>query len=201
MLVSKPRGVFSGLHPTSAAVAYLSGSALPATDSPRPARHREVLTVEAPVGLTDPATAVVTDFTWERPVIVAENRSIDDAMREMMQRVVRALLVMQRESVTGLITAYDIQGERPLKFLRASGLLRRSEIHVGHIMTPWDRLATLDWQAVRSARLLAIVEAFRQTAATHLPVVEHGEQGGAFVRGLISRARLERQLGQPMGVT
>jgi CBS domain containing-hemolysin-like protein len=180
--------------PTSTAVAYMSGSALPALNSPRSTGLPEEFGIEAPAGLTDPAMVVVTDFTWVRPVIVAENRSIEDAMREMMRGAVRALLVVRRELVTGLITVHDVQGERPLEFLRASGLLRRSEIEVGHIMTPWDRLPTLDWQAVRSARVHGLVEVFRTTGASHVPVVEHGERGGVFVRGVISRTRLERQL-------
>jgi len=142
----------------------------------------------------------VTDFTWERPVIVAENRSIDEAMQGMtQQRAVRALLVMQCERITGLITAYHIQGQRPMRFLRASGLTRRTEVTVGNIMTPWDRLSTIDWQAIRAARVVDIAEVFRTTIATHLPIVEHGERGGAFVRGLISRTRLERQLGHRTG--
>jgi CBS domain-containing protein len=179
----------------------MSGSALPATESESPgsARPREEFLFEVPAGLVDPAAVVVTDFTWERPVIVEENRTIDDAEREMMRRAVRALLVINRERITGLITAFDLRGERPLQFLRASGLLQRSEIEVGHIMTPWDRLPTLDWQAVRSARLHGIVEVFRTTGATHVPIVEHGERGGVFVRGIISRGRLERQLGCRIG--
>jgi hypothetical protein len=57
----------------------------------------------------------------------------------MILAEVRALLVVKGDVVTGLITSYDIQGERPLRFR---------------------------------------------------------EQGGTFACGLISRARLERQLGR-----
>jgi hypothetical protein len=97
-----------------------------------PSQH----SAEVRLALTDPAVHVVTDFAWEAPVTVPEGLPIDDALREMIRAGVRALLVVQDERVTGLITSYDIQGERPLQFLRQSGYRRHDEIEVGHIMTP-----------------------------------------------------------------
>jgi CBS domain-containing protein len=150
---------------------------------------------EAPLALTDPAVHVVTDFVFEQPAIVPEELSIDDALREMIRAGVRALLVVRDEVVTGLITSYDIQGERPLQFLTESGYRRHDEIEVGHIMTPWARVPTLDWQALGRARVADLVASFRSTSATHVVLVEHTDQGRGAVRGLISRTRLERQLG------
>jgi CBS domain-containing protein len=150
---------------------------------------------EARVALTDPAVHVVTDFVLEQPVTVPEERSIDEALREMIRAGVRALLVVRDELVTGLITSYDIQGERPLQFLTESGYRRHDEIEVGHIMTPWERAPTLDWRALGRARVSDLAAFFRSTAATHVVMVEHMDQGSTAVRGLISRTRLERQLG------
>jgi len=179
-------------------VAFMSGSALPAVTYPRIARLPSAQIPEASVTLADPGMAVVTDFTWERPATVTEDRAIDDALREMMQARVRALLVVRDDEVTGLITSYDIQGERPLRFLQASGFLSRTEIEVHHIMIPWDRVPTLEWQSIRVARVFAVVDFLKATRATHVLIVERAERSGVFVRGLISRARLERQLGRPV---
>jgi CBS-domain-containing membrane protein len=151
---------------------------------------------ESRLALTDPAVHVVTDFAWEQPITVPEEISIDDALREMIRAEVRALLVMRGEVVSGLITSYDIQGERPLQFLAQSGYRRHDEIEVGHIMTPWERVPTLDWQALRRARVSDLVAFLKCTAATHVVMVEHPDQWRSAVRGLISRARLARQLGQ-----
>jgi hypothetical protein len=184
---------------TESSAAFMSGSALAAMEHPPSIERLWAARVpEAPVGLTDPAMAVVTDFTWERPQTVSEERAIDDGLRDMMQAGVRALLVVRDDVVTGLITSYDIQGERPLQFLHLSGFTRRAEIEVRHIMTSWDRVPTLDWQAIRAARVHAVVEFLRANCATHAVIVEHAEHGGTFVRGLVSRARLERQLGCPI---
>ena len=172
-------------------IAYLKGSTI---------AHSTGAKVRSPdeptrIALTDPAVRVVTDFTWEQPVTIAGDYAIDDALREMMIAGVRALLVVHGDVVLGLITAYDIQGERPLQFLCASNYTRHDEIEVGDIMTPWRRVPTLDWQLVRRARVLELASFFKTTLATHAVIVEHGEQGGTFVRGLTSRARLERRLG------
>src|SRR5579862_2520206 len=64
------------------------------------------------VALNDPATLVVTDFTREPPVTATEDRAIDDALQDMVLAGVRALLVVRGDLVSGLITSYDVQGER-----------------------------------------------------------------------------------------
>jgi hypothetical protein len=148
------------------------------------------------VVLTDSATSVVTDFTREPPVTVTEDRPIDHALQDMITAGVRALLVVRGDLVSGLITSYDIQGERPLQFLRASSYTRHDEIEVAHIMTPWERVPRLDWRLVSGARVYDIAKGFESTCATHLVLAEHLEHEVAFVRGLLSRTRLERQLGQ-----
>ena len=177
-------------------VVYLSGSALPpATQSPS-ARARRSTEAEAHVALEDRAVHVVSDFTWEQPVTIAENRSINEALREMIFAGVHALLVVQGDVVTGLITSYDIQNDHlsPPR-TPTSTHTRRDEIQVGHIMTHWDQITTLDWQHVCTIRVFDVVKLLKRTRATHVVIVEYADQGGIFVRGLISRLRIERQLG------
>jgi CBS domain-containing protein len=157
------------------------------------ARVREA--AEGRLQFTDPALHVVTDFVFQKPVTVPQELPIDDALRQMIRAGVRALLVVRDELVTGLITSYDIQGERPLQFLAESGFRRHDEIEVRHIMTPWERVVTLDWQALDRARVSDLTAFFRHTAATHVVIVEHTDHGSTTVRGLISRTQLERQLG------
>jgi DeoR family transcriptional regulator, catabolite repression regulator len=177
-------------------IAFLDGSAS-AESGPGAIESRRRRS-EAPRGiaLMSPAAAVMTDFTWDTPVTVEPDRFIDDALRDMIVAGVRALLVMQGEVVVGLITSYDIQGERPLQFLDASGFSRHSDIEVRHIMTPWNAVATVDLPWVSSAAVKDVIERFRRKGDSHLVVVEYAEQGDAFVRGLFSRSELERLLGQ-----
>jgi CBS domain len=145
---------------------------------------------------TDPAVLVVTDFAREHAVTITEDRPIEEALQTMIVAGVRALLVVHYDIVIGLITSYDIQGERTLQFLRSSSSKRHDPIKVGHIMTPWAQVPTLDWPAVRAERIAGMVKFFKNTHATHGVILEYLDQGGIFVRALISRAQLERQLGR-----
>ena len=154
---------------------------------PRPA--------ETPVSIGDPALRVVTDFSWEPPVTTEIGRSIDEALRRMISAGVRSLLVTRDDAIVGLITAYDIQGERPLQLLEASNYSRHDELEVGHLMTPWNELLTLDWTVVESARVYYLEELMSRTNATHIPLVQRADQRERLVRGVLSRTRLERQLG------
>jgi CBS-domain-containing membrane protein len=138
---------------------------------------------------TEPAARVMTDFTRDLPVTVGADRLIDDALRDMMVAGVRALLVVRADSVVGLITSYDIQGERPLQFLASSGFSRHDEIAVGHIMTPWVEVAKLDMEWVSRARVADVGRHFRRTLASHIVVTERGG-GGEMIRGLFSRTRI-----------
>src|ERR1700721_3700707 len=76
----------------------------------------------------DPAIYAITDFTREHPVTVDEERQIDDALHDMIHLGVRAMLVLREQRIVGLITSYDIQGERPLQFLQQSNYTRHHEI-------------------------------------------------------------------------
>jgi|SRR5579871_639781 len=177
------------LRSANAPIAYLDGFVPPVGRDPPATAAR--------LALTDPALQVITLF-WEQPVTVIETRSIDDALAEMMRTGVRALFVVRDALVIGLITSYDIYGERPLQFLANSGYSRHDEIEVSHIMTPWEHVPTLDWHALGRARISDLVAHFGKTSATHLVVVKHGDGTESFARGLLSQARLARQLEHPI---
>jgi CBS domain-containing protein len=143
----------------------------------------------------DPAIHAVTDFTREHPATADEDQQIDDALSDMVRLGVRALLVVRDQRVVGLITSYDIQGERPLQFLQSSTYSHHRDIRVGHIMTPWEKLLAVEWDHLQSARAGDLLTVLENAGVTHLLVVDAGKKSEApTVRALVSRARLSRQL-------
>ncbi len=100
----------------------------------------------------DPAILAVTDFTREHPVTIDPERQIDDALDDMIRMGVRALLVVRDQRIVGLITSYDIQGERPLQFLQSSTYSLHRDIRVAHIMTPWHVLTAINWETLQTMR-------------------------------------------------
>jgi CBS domain-containing protein len=153
----------------------------------RPAEYQELRS-------NDSALHAMTDFTSKIAITVAPDKQIDAALADMVRLSVRAMLVLRDDSVVGLITSYDIDGPRPLRFAERPDVRRRDDIRVGDIMTEWDDLPTLDWHTVQTARISDVLEIFEGVGVMHLLVVESDEHGAEVVRGLISRSRIERHL-------
>lgn len=150
-----------------------------------------------PLQMDDPAIYAITDFKRDYPMTVDAERQIDDALSDMIRFSVRALLVAKEQRLVGLITSYDIQGERPMQFLQSSNYSRHQDIRVMHVMTPWDELVALDWEQLEAARAGDLLMLFEQSNLTHLLVVAVDRKtSNSTVRALVSRARLLRQLGE-----
>jgi CBS domain-containing protein len=150
---------------------------------------------EQPLRPDDPALKAVTDFSREQPASVDPDRSIDDALQDMIRAGVRALLVVREQRILGLITSYDIQGEKPMQFLDNSTYTTHGELRVSHIMTPWEQLPAADWRALQTSRAGELLQTMERAGVTHLLVIDTDvTQGAATVRALVSRARLARQL-------
>jgi CBS domain-containing protein len=146
------------------------------------------------IQLYDPAVTVMNDFSRQHPVTVDEDRPIGAALTDMARLGVRSMLVVSELNVVGLITSYDIEGERPIQYIQQFHDVRRNDVQVGQVMTRWHDLVTLNWSEVRSARVLDVLQALRDADLMHLLVVERETNGTTSVRGLFSRARIERQL-------
>jgi CBS domain-containing protein len=145
--------------------------------------------------INDPAVRAMTDFSREHPQTVDAERQIDDALNDMIRVGVRALLVCEERRIVGLVTSYDIQGERPMLYLQSSNYRHHSDIRVVDVMTSWQNLLALDWDEIQAMRAGELLRVFAATGLSHIIVVEHDRRHSpAMVRALVSRARLERQL-------
>ena len=145
------------------------------------------------VKLDDPARAVMTDFNEHHIVSVRAEQQIDEALEHMRHTGVRSAFVLDaaRSRVLGLITAYDIMGEKPLRFGQDMGTARE-EIVVGDIME-----ATADWKVLRladvdRATVASVLDAFKHSRRTHLPVIVEEKGGPPRVRGVFSSAKVLR---------
>lgn len=141
-----------------------------------------------------PALAVMTDLDQVQAVTVDPNLPIDLALERMKHAGVRLLLVITpQHEVIGLITARDIQGERPLKVQTEFGLTR-GDVLVRDVMTGRDQLEALALADVERAQVGDIVATLKAMGRQHALVLEAGP-GGPRVRGIFSTTRIARQLG------
>lgn len=154
------------------------------------------------VHLDSSALEVMTDFEHVWAVTIPAQVGIDDALEVMKTKGVRLLLVTdEAHTIIGLITANDIQGEKPIKFARASSL-PRSRITVAQIMTPQSEIEALNLISVRNAQVGHIVATLHALERQHALVVEVDETTGSHrVRGLFSTSQISKQLGRDVSET
>jgi CBS-domain-containing membrane protein len=143
------------------------------------------------VALEDPARTVMTDFNEHGLVTVAATMQVDEALEVMKHAGVRSAFVLDEggASILGLITAYDIMGEKPIRHLQLTGGARE-EVLVADIM---DRAG--DWHVARledvdRSRVSSVLDTFQRVGRTHLAVVEQESGKGPRLRGVFSAARL-----------
>ncbi|MFQ5757800.1 MAG: CBS domain-containing protein [Acidiferrobacterales bacterium] len=158
------------------------------------------------ISLDDSAIAVMTDFEEVSPITVRDITPIARALEYMIHSGVRSLFVLDNESrVIGLVTSYDIQGEKPIRYLHSIGCTHRNCSHedvlVMDIMEPVDQLQDLLFDDVRRATVGNIVATFKKTGRKHLIVVDMNiGDGTPTIHGIFSATQLERQLSTSLAV-
>ena len=142
-----------------------------------------------------PAILVMTDLRQQSAITIEPNVSIDWALQRMKTAGVRLLFVVNtQKSVLGLITATDIQGEKPLQFHQELHL-RYEEIMVRDIMTPQPRLEVLHMEDVMKASVGDIVATLTSVGRHHALVLDDDSRSGRpAIRGIFSVSQISKQL-------
>ena len=160
-----------------------------------PCQHPDPRT--ALVGMDDPAIRVMTDFMYVTPITVEPITGIDLALKRMKSMGVRLLLVTdERDNISGVITSYDIQGEKPVKYSQQSRV-GHSDILVHMIMTPLERMAVVDMAYVNQSLVRHVINTMRAIERPHALVVESTD-ALARIRGLFSTTQIGKMLGREL---
>lgn len=143
-----------------------------------------------------PAIAVMTDLRQVSAVTIGAEATLDDATRQMMARNVRLLLVVDEDqSVVGLITARDTQGERPIQWLHDRGG-KYSDLRVNDLMIGAEDIDILDMKDVLRAEVGHIVATLETCRRQHALVAEQDPTTRrTIIRGIFSATQIGRQLG------
>lgn|SRR5690242_17281646 len=154
-----------------------------------------------PVTLSSPALEVMTDLRMVHAGSTEPDATMESANAFMMQRGIRSLFVMNRDNILcGFITASDILGEKPLRFIQERQV-KHSEILVSDVMMPLDRLEAIPMKAIENARVGNVIATLRESGRQHSLVVENSTDGTPVVRGIFSLTQIEKQLGMPIPPT
>jgi CBS domain-containing protein len=149
-----------------------------------------------PVKTDMPAIDVMTDLRQVAAATIRANATLAQANRTMIARGVRLLLVVSViGEVEGLITAHDIQGERPVNLMRERGG-KHAELTVADLMTPRAAIQVLTIESVLRAEVGHVIATLKEAGRQHALVVDKDPLTGEdFVRGIFSATQIGRQLG------
>lgn len=153
----------------------------------RPQRH---------INLKSPAREVMTDLRVINPVSIKEDDLMEHAHALMISHAIRLLFVQNdKGQLTGLITASDILGEKPLQCMKEHGK-KHSELQVKDIMTHRDTLEALDLTDVNHATVGQIVATMKHQGRQHELVIEFNKNTQHYeVCGIFSTSNIARHLG------
>lgn len=152
--------------------------------------------LSAHLEMVDPAVRAMTDLKTVMAITIGPDQSVDAASERMIRHSVRLLLVIDdRESILGLVTATDILGEKPLQFIQKSGG-RREDVLVRNIMTQQEKLEVLCMKDVAAAKVGHVVATLKKCGRQHALVVDtEAPEQTQRVRGIFSASQISKLLG------
>lgn len=147
------------------------------------------------VTLNDPAVNVMTDLRSVSVLNVRAKTTLDKANAKMIRYGVRMLLVTDdADQVCGVLTATDVLGDRPVRFLREMGGTH-ADILVRDVMSPVREMDAALLEDVLKAKVGNVLARLKAAGRQHGLVVENNADGSQTVRGLFSATQIARQLG------
>ncbi len=143
-----------------------------------------------------PALEVMTDFTVVMPVTVEPYTSLFRALDRMKTMGVRLLLVAdERDNIDGVITSYDLQSEKPIRYAEDTGISYK-EISVGMISTPISETPAVDFAYVKQSLIRHVINTLKELDRPHMLVIESTADDRQQIRGLFSTSHIGRILGR-----
>ena len=147
------------------------------------------------VRLDDAANTVMTDFRHAPAHIIAQDRSMDDALNEMKFTGEHLLLVTDKNGhLIGIISSQDLLGDKPIKILQEKRMPREN-ITVKMLMVEADTIISLDIKTVETARVGHIVKTLTENKRHYALVTEQCQASEqTLVRGLFTTSQISKQL-------
>lgn len=151
---------------------------------------------DATVTENDPAITVMTDFTEIIPITIAADASLANALQNMKAYGIRLLLVTDgQDRIVGVITAYDIQSEKPVQYA-AENNIAVSGMQIAMLMTPLEQTPAFDFNFVKQALVRHVIHTMKELDRPHTLVIETTDV--QRIRGVFSTSKISKLLGRPV---
>ncbi|MEX8495986.1 CBS domain-containing protein [Sphaerotilus sp.] len=153
------------------------------------------------VTLNSSALAVMTDLTKIKAASIHPSSTLRQAEQMMIYQGVRMLFVVtDMPSIEGLITFADLHGDKQMRVVHDRHMYY-ADLCVADVMSGLAGLDAIEFERLQSATISDLIATLKHLGHDHLLVVQRATaQSPRQVRGVISRAQIERQLGHPLEI-
>lgn len=153
------------------------------------------------VTIDSPALHVMTDLTQVKAATIAPGDSLRKAEQTMIHQGVRMLFVVNDlPTVEGLITTTDLSDDKHMRLVEQRGM-SYDDLCVADVMTGLSMLDAIDYEVMKVAKVGNVIATLKRYGRNHLLVAEGvTDTAPGRVRGVVSRAQIERQMGAPIEV-
>lgn len=147
------------------------------------------------------ASRVMTDFKTAPMITTLRSTSIESTLQQMKMSGARFIFVVdERSALLGSVTSYDIQGEKPMRYMQSVGCSHKTcawrDVVVENIMEPIAAWLVLDYAQVTRLTVGEVAALMLNAGHRYLVVAERLNEGATWqVRGLLSAARIQMLLG------
>ncbi|HUN90421.1 MAG TPA: CBS domain-containing protein [Burkholderiaceae bacterium] len=149
-----------------------------------------------------PARFAMTDFRSSPMMTVEFDASIDAALKTMRLSGIPYAFVLGLDGrLDGLVSADDIQGEKPMQYMVSVGCTETTcawrDVTVENIMEPVDRWQVIDFVHVTRMSAAVVAALMSRAHRRYMVVVEQAaDPRSRQVRGIFAAARLQALLGE-----
>lgn len=149
--------------------------------------------------IEDPALLVMRDFEKTLPLVTAPAETIEHALTEMKALDSHIMLVVENDSIIGIISSSDILGPKTTRVIEERRV-KHSDITVRNIMTPRDKITAIDFKILRGAKIGHLIATLKEVKQLYALVIQQEENGQQLVKGLIYVHDIIRSLDRAFSV-
>ncbi len=146
------------------------------------------------IDLNSKATKLMVDFTKTSAKTANASTTVNDALELMRINQVRALMIVEQNGeFSGVVTAMDLMGIKPMVYANEAGI-PRTEVLVKNIMIPKNNLKAFALDDIKKSTIGDVMQTLSTLQSQHILVVD-GEDTEMKICGLFSASDFKRALG------
>jgi CBS-domain-containing membrane protein len=150
---------------------------------------------ESNIDINSSALRILTDFSTQKPLMIEEQTSVEDAKALMKRAHVRLKLVIDHEeNFKGIVSLADLVSVKVIQARERTGL-PLADLAVTDVMTEHKALRGIDLRELKQARIGDLLSTMQSVGEQHVLVIDKVD---GCIRGIVSASDIARRLHVPV---